>query len=57
MNKEKNKKCEKCGQGMINGEPFLHIKEEGQKARKDSENAYYCANKECESWNIIITFA
>ena len=54
MNEEKNIKCEKCGQEMKRGEPFLSRKEEGQKACKDSENAYYCANQECERCNIII---
>ncbi len=55
MNEEKSIKCEKCDQEMIKGEPFLHAKEEGQKAHKDSENAYHCANQGCENWNKIIT--
>lgn len=54
MNEEKNIKCEKCGQEMTNGEPFLSRKDEGQKAHKDSANAYYCNNQGCENWNIII---
>ena len=47
-------KCEKCGMEMTNGEPYLHVKEEGEKAHRDLSDVYHCANQKCENWCKLV---
>jgi len=49
--KEEIKKCPKCGQKMKKSGPYLHTKNEGEKAYEGSYDVYYyCMNKKCENF-------
>lgn len=51
MNYEK-RKCQKCGQELVQSGPFARIKREGESAYKGSvEINFWCNNESCEDFN------